>query len=125
MSDSRVPDETGPAASGGEALNTCREVLKRWQNRFTFQNLSVAKRYLEGEFVIHVHFRHAGADGVELCALLDNKRPAGMQDVPMLPRRVWKNPRHIDVEAGKRHSDQGHGVVLVGIVELPNGEERI
>jgi hypothetical protein len=111
---------------GGEAFNRCKEIIKRWHNRFTFQNLAFAKRYFENEFRIQVHFRHE-SEGVELCALFNNVGPLAWpgEKRPLLRQKQVRKSRRIDLHTREGVSDQNHSVVLVGVVETPNSPERV
>jgi len=51
-----------------EAFDKLDELMQRWDNRLTLDNLDLAKRYLKNELGIHVH-----------CALGSSRRLAGIR----------------------------------------------
>jgi hypothetical protein len=127
MSDSRVlGEESELSERASKVINDLRITLDRWDNRLTLQNLSLAKRYVEGEFGIHAHIRHR-VDGQEYCALFNNKcATAGPGHKEPFPRRNEPGVcRSVDLKSGESVCNQHHRVMLVGIIETPDVPERV
>ena len=104
-----------------EAVNRCREILERWQNRFTFQNPAFLKRYLKGEVVLHVHFRSRLLPlDVEYCAVLNNAETVLGIDVCDLHRAIDGSGKACELSG-----NQGGRVVFVGVIETPDGPKRV
>jgi len=74
VNDARCGPALGEKASDGEgvnnAINDVRKLIERWENRLTLKNLSLSKRYLKGELVLHLHWRgNLSSEMTHYCAV--------------------------------------------------------
>jgi hypothetical protein len=123
-----------------EAFDKLDELVERWNNRLTLDNLDLAKRYLKNELRVHVHLRYwvvsaAGEDSVDFCAIfqrecfLEPHHFSGLADhlfevafVPGVEKLV--QGECID-SARVRHADGHQELVFVRDVELVEPPERV
>ena len=152
LSDSRVRDnellqESVGDECGRKAIDCCREILKRWDDRFTFQRPAFAERYERGDLNVHVHVRVHPGD-VDLCAVFKQQGESRCRSSLVLPsvEEVRLSERHSDSphdagagrgdspsrcgfplenEAPRIAGNEAKRLMLVGVVELPNSPKRI
>jgi hypothetical protein len=72
-----------------KALDKLDELMERWNNRLTLDNLDLAKRYLKAELGVHVHLRYrvlaeSGPDSIDFCAIFQRERELGRDDADAL-----------------------------------------
>lgn len=145
-SDSRVAalvEELGGGKELSDAIYALRESMESWQNRLSLKNLALAKRYLKGELVLHIHCkvespRCGSRDAVEYCAVFN-----GAEAVKGELKDLGSPHEGQDQIAGAEEHAKGCGqhklagqalnvashkaerVMFVGIVELPDNPVRI
>jgi hypothetical protein len=72
MNELQEPDELAD-----DAVNKMRQLMEKWKNRLTLDNLRLSERYLKAEITIFIFWDIRGASHPQnLCAVLENgKRP--------------------------------------------------
>lgn len=59
-----------------DVLHQTDELVERWNNRLTFNNLALVKRYVKGELWVHVHLQSkVGGKAEQFCVLLQGVHP--------------------------------------------------
>jgi hypothetical protein len=112
-----------------EAFNKLDELIERWNNRLTLDNLDLAKRYLKAELGVHVHLRYwvdaeAGRDSVDFCAIFQRKREFRREKGHALRRRELMELER--GHAGVGFQDIGHGVPVDGaLVRHADGHQEL
>jgi hypothetical protein len=76
---------------GNDSIYKAAQLVQKWNNRLTVNNLRLAKRYLEGDLELHLVFRLADVpDPSEYCAILKYWAPhAGESGSDELHRRNY------------------------------------
>jgi hypothetical protein len=127
-----------------KALDKLDELMERWNNRLTLDNLDLAKRYLKAELGVHVHLRSrvvapVGGDSVDFCTIFQRERELGHDEPEALRRRKFEkverglagvgvqNIGHrVGVDGAlMRYTDGHQELVFVRDVELVESPERI
>lgn len=120
-----------------DAFREIDELLEGWDNRLTINNLAFAKRYIDGELGVGVHFRIWDQTFTlyeEYVSVFQRKLPVGGVDGQFhgRPREIgsWKRcnaPREIDDNVAVASGDGNQQFVLiddVNLVEAPEGVVR-
>jgi hypothetical protein len=67
--------ENAPLGYSDDALHELDELLDRWENRLTVDNLALAERYLKGEIRLIVSFEKIGRADKQFRAVLQGVLP--------------------------------------------------
>jgi hypothetical protein len=126
-----------------EALDKLDELVERWNQRLTLDNLDLAKRYLKNELRVHLHLRYrvvseAGRDSVDYCAIFQREcflephhfsgPPNHLFEVAFVSGRegVEKPVQRECVDGARVRHAYGHQeLVFVRDVELVEPPERV
>lgn len=114
-----------------DAFNEITQLEQRWENRLTFENLSLTKRYLEGELNILITWMvNAGSFSKKYCAIVHRElpqRPVLRSEIDSLGGGFGKMLSHAGDHFGpiKGHSEasvggpyRDDGLVFIEDVEL-------
>lgn len=108
------------------ALDELSELLERWDNRLTIDNLSLAERYLKGELVVGVEFGCVDWGSQQFRAIYQRELPIG--GVPVHHGGLYGFPArhrklHFEPEAAVGGPYRDNQSVFVEDVELVEGPQ--
>jgi hypothetical protein len=124
-----------------DPVHQITELMEKWKNRPTLDNLRLSERYLNEEFYINLHCLFTGASGnvAKFCAVceyhkstvnIDGETPIGVkigQHYPKLPPSLATSPRECGVNMNESLSESAndHHAMLINSVKIMERPEAI